>query len=89
MVKEAFDGVYNDIADMNKSVQEMTGRLQNTKQQIKPLLEHTATLQDNRYSLFRCKLLDLKLITFSALKMIYKPMLRQRSCRHSNLHKAI
>lgn len=48
-VKEAFDGVYNDIADMNKSVQEMTGRLQNAKQQIKPLLEHTATLQDNRY----------------------------------------
>lgn len=48
-VKEAFDGVYNDIADMNKSVQEMTGRLQSAKQQIKPLLEQTAALQDSRY----------------------------------------
>lgn len=47
-VKEAFDDVYNDIATMNKSVQEMTNRLQNAKQQIKPLLEQTAALQDSR-----------------------------------------
>lgn len=48
-MKEAFDDVYNDIANMNKSVQEMTGRLQSAKQKIKPLLEQTAALQDNRY----------------------------------------
>lgn len=48
-VKEAFDDVYSDIVEMNKSVHEMTGRLQNAKQQIKPLLEQTAALQDNRW----------------------------------------
>lgn len=48
-MKESFDDVYKDIVDMNKSVQEMTSRLQNAKQQIKPLLEQTATLQNNRY----------------------------------------
>lgn len=47
-VKEALDGVYSDIADMNRSVQDMSNRLQNAKQKIKPLLEQTAALQDNR-----------------------------------------
>lgn len=50
-VKNVFDDVYNDIANMNKSVQEMTSRLQNAKQQIKPILEHTANLQDHRYTI--------------------------------------
>lgn len=47
-VKVSFDTIYNDIADMGTFVQEMTDRLQNAKQQIKPLIEHTAGLQENK-----------------------------------------
>lgn len=48
-VKETFDVVYSDIAEMSALVQEMTDQLQNAKQQIKPLLEQTASLQENKY----------------------------------------
>lgn len=47
-VKESFDVIYNDIIDMGKFVQEMSDCLQNAKQQIKPLIAHTASLQENK-----------------------------------------
>lgn len=47
-VKEAFDIVYNDVAEMSKSIKEMTERLQNSKLQRKQLLEQTSILQKER-----------------------------------------
>lgn len=46
-VKESFDDVYDDIAGMSKFIQEMTSRLHNAKQQIKPLLQQTTALQES------------------------------------------
>lgn len=44
-VKDSFDSVYGDIAEMNKSIQEMTQQLQNAKSQTKKLLQKTSALQ--------------------------------------------
>lgn len=52
-VKETFDEVYNNVADMNKSLQDMTLRLQNAKKQTKHLLEQTATLENDKYLYFK------------------------------------
>lgn len=52
-VKETFDEVYNNVADMNKSLQDMTLRLQNAKKQTKHLLEQTATLENDKYLYFQ------------------------------------
>jgi hypothetical protein len=46
-VKVCFDAVYNDVADMSKSIQEMTNRLHNAKMQTKQLLEQTKSLQES------------------------------------------
>ncbi|KAJ3629513.1 hypothetical protein MTP99_013905 [Tenebrio molitor] len=46
-VKVCFDAVYNDVADMSKSIQEMTNRLHNAKMQTKQLLEQTKLLQES------------------------------------------
>lgn len=48
-VKNSFDCIYNDIADMSKSIQEMENRLHNTKTQTKQLLQQTSILQNERY----------------------------------------
>lgn len=45
-MKETFDAVYNDIADMSQSLQDMTTRLQNAKKQTKHLLEQTNTFEE-------------------------------------------
>lgn len=47
-VKQSFDKVYDDIAEMNKSIQEMTYRLQNSKSQTKQLLQKTSSLQEEK-----------------------------------------
>lgn len=46
-VKESFDDIYEDILDMNKSLQEMTVKLHNNKLQTKELLEQTTYLQES------------------------------------------
>ncbi|ENN78048.1 hypothetical protein YQE_05485, partial [Dendroctonus ponderosae] len=46
VVKDSFDCVYTDIAEMNKSIQEMTHQLHNAKSQTKKLLQKTSALQD-------------------------------------------
>ncbi|RZF43377.1 hypothetical protein LSTR_LSTR001638 [Laodelphax striatellus] len=45
MVKEALDSVYNDVSEMNNSVQNMTLQLQATKSQTHDLIEQTTKLQ--------------------------------------------
>ncbi|KAB0796642.1 hypothetical protein PPYR_10703 [Photinus pyralis] len=45
-VKESFDSIYNDIADMSKSLEDMTLRLQNAKRQTKHLLEQTSSYEN-------------------------------------------
>ena len=47
-VKEAFDDVYSNIANMSKCLQDMTSRLQNAKAQTKFLLEQTGSLQNDK-----------------------------------------
>ncbi|KAG5883934.1 hypothetical protein JTB14_003756 [Gonioctena quinquepunctata] len=47
-VKESFDSVYNDVAEMGASIKEMTTRLQNSKTQTKQLLQQTSVLQKER-----------------------------------------
>ncbi|CAH0546527.1 unnamed protein product [Brassicogethes aeneus] len=47
-VKVSFDMLYNEIASMNSSVQDMMCRLQNSKTQTKQLLEQTKSLQEER-----------------------------------------
>ncbi|XP_066140441.1 conserved oligomeric Golgi complex subunit 6 isoform X1 [Euwallacea fornicatus] len=47
-VKDSFDIVYNDIAEMNKSIHEMTLQLQNAKSQTKNLLQKTSALQHSK-----------------------------------------
>ncbi|CAG9772275.1 unnamed protein product [Ceutorhynchus assimilis] len=47
-VKVSFDSVYNDIAEMNKSIQDMTLQLQNAKSQTKKLLQKTSALQEEK-----------------------------------------
>lgn len=47
-VKQSFNNVYDDIAEMNKSIQEMTSRLQNAKSQTKQLLQKTSSLQEEK-----------------------------------------
>lgn len=44
-VKEALDGIYSDVCEMNNSVQNMTSRLQATKTQTHHLIEQTTKLQ--------------------------------------------
>lgn len=44
-VKAAFDAIYEDISEMNKSVQDMRNRLQSTKMQTNHLLQKTNSLQ--------------------------------------------
>ncbi|KAL3283844.1 hypothetical protein HHI36_018014 [Cryptolaemus montrouzieri] len=46
-VKESFDSVYKDIMDINKLLQEMTTRVQNTKTQTRQLLNQTSHLQED------------------------------------------
>lgn len=46
-VKETFDDVYQDIMNMNKSLQEMTRKLHHNKLQTKDLLEQTSFLQES------------------------------------------
>lgn len=48
-VKHCFDAVYNDIAGMSTSIQEMSHRLQDAKMQTKQLLEQAKTLQEARF----------------------------------------
>ncbi|XP_017780068.1 PREDICTED: conserved oligomeric Golgi complex subunit 6 [Nicrophorus vespilloides] len=45
-VKESFDDVYNDVADMSKSIRDMTNRLQNARIQTKHLLDQTNSLNN-------------------------------------------
>ncbi|KAL1513781.1 hypothetical protein ABEB36_003145 [Hypothenemus hampei] len=47
-IKDSFEVVYNDIADMNKSVLEMTQQLRNAKAQTKNLLQKTSALQEEK-----------------------------------------
>lgn len=47
-VKDSFDFVYNDIAEMNKCIQDMTHRLHNAKSQTKQLLQKTSALQKEK-----------------------------------------
>lgn len=47
-VKEALDGIYIDVTDMNKAVETMTSQLQATKAQTHQLIEHTTKLQGER-----------------------------------------
>nr|CAH7741535.1 unnamed protein product [Callosobruchus chinensis] len=47
-VKTSFDTIYNEVADMSKSIADMTQRLQNTKTHTKQLLQQTNSLQDER-----------------------------------------
>ncbi|KAF5304114.1 hypothetical protein FQA39_LY01899 [Lamprigera yunnana] len=42
-VKESFDCIYNDIAEMSQSLDDMMTRLQNAKKETKHLLEQTKT----------------------------------------------
>ncbi|XP_069686337.1 conserved oligomeric Golgi complex subunit 6 [Periplaneta americana] len=44
-VKEALDAIYNDVSEMNNSVQNMTSRLQATKTQTHHLIDQTTKLQ--------------------------------------------
>lgn len=44
-VKDSFDSVYKDIMEINKQLQDMTTRVQNTKTQTRQLLDQTSTLQ--------------------------------------------
>lgn len=46
-VKDDFNTIYSDIAEMSDLVSGMSERLQKTKQQIKPVLEQTSSLQEN------------------------------------------
>lgn len=46
-VKESFDVVHNDIAEMSHSLQDMTLRLQNAKKQTKHLLEQTSAFDED------------------------------------------
>lgn len=48
-VKDSFDGVYDDILQMNKSIQEMSLQLQNAKSHTKALLQKTSELQVSFY----------------------------------------
>ncbi|KAF5303346.1 hypothetical protein FQR65_LT08259 [Abscondita terminalis] len=45
-VKESFDSIYNDIAEMSQSLEDMTTRLQNAKKQTKHLLEQTNAFEN-------------------------------------------
>ncbi|XP_057652792.1 conserved oligomeric Golgi complex subunit 6 [Diorhabda carinulata] len=64
-VKNAFDCIYNDIADMSKSIQDMEYRLQNTKSRTKQLLQQTSTLQNERaQSISQQKIVDAFLGSF-------------------------
>ncbi|KAJ8983853.1 hypothetical protein NQ317_016458 [Molorchus minor] len=47
-VKESFDSVYDDIEEMNKSIKEMTQRLQSSKVKTKQLLAQTNSLQQEK-----------------------------------------
>ncbi|XP_023022875.2 conserved oligomeric Golgi complex subunit 6 isoform X1 [Leptinotarsa decemlineata] len=47
-VKQSFDSVYSDVAEMSESIKEMTKRLQNSKTQTKQLLQQTSALQRER-----------------------------------------
>ncbi|XP_044753342.1 conserved oligomeric Golgi complex subunit 6 [Coccinella septempunctata] len=44
-VKDSFDSVYKDVMEINKQLQEMTTRVQNTKTHTRQLLDQTSTLQ--------------------------------------------
>ncbi|KAK4876961.1 hypothetical protein RN001_009467 [Aquatica leii] len=46
-VKEAFDSIYDDIAEMSQSLEDMTLRLQNAKKQTKYLLEQTNAFEND------------------------------------------
>jgi len=48
-MKEALDAIYNDVLEMNSSVQNMTSRLQATKTQTCQLIDQTTKLQGERY----------------------------------------
>ncbi|XP_050303106.1 conserved oligomeric Golgi complex subunit 6 [Anthonomus grandis grandis] len=54
-VKESFDCVYNDIVEMNQSLQEMTQKLQNAKSQTKKLLQKTNSLQEQKEKIEVCQ----------------------------------
>lgn len=46
-VKDSFEHIYQDILDMNKSLQDMSIKLHNNKVQTKELLEQTTYLQQS------------------------------------------
>jgi hypothetical protein len=56
-MKEALDAIYNDVSEMNSSVQNMTSRLQATKIQTHHLIDQTTKLQGERYL---CGICDFK-----------------------------
>lgn len=68
-VKDSFDSVYDDIVQMNKSIQDMSLQLQNAKSHTKALLQKTSELQVSFYVCkttsfqqgFNCRMLKKKL----------------------------
>lgn len=46
-VKDSFDSVYKDIMEINKQLQEMTTKVQNTKTHTRKLLDQTSSLQND------------------------------------------
>jgi len=50
-VKDALDTVYNDVAAMDKEVQNMSAQLQATRAQTHQLIENTMQLQSQRQEL--------------------------------------
>ncbi|CAG9822334.1 unnamed protein product [Phaedon cochleariae] len=58
-VKESFDIVYKDVAEMNDSIKDMTKRLHNSKIQTKQLLNISSQLQQERdHNISEQKILD-------------------------------
>lgn len=71
-VKVAFDDVYDDIVEMNKSLQEMTVKLHNNTLQTKQLLEQTSYLRDALYINLLLKFICVDASFFLELKMIFR-----------------
>lgn len=63
-VKDSFDSVYKDIMEINKQLQEMTTKVQNTKTHTRKLLDQTSSLQNDGYESIDINILPKNLMVF-------------------------